>query len=141
MVVARYDRHLRNDGTIRKLHQEDFAQANNNYPIQNYEIGSVKGLDLKALLLTSKQFPPIEELKLLNQDIVNILVANTVSHAKNYSIILSDGPTIVPLYDVSSVLLWKGYTNQYHAQKIAGNKRKPVDIARIHCDKIAEQAA
>ena len=140
LVVARYDRHLRDDGTIRRLHQEDFAQANSIYPIQKYEKGSVKGLDLNALLLTGKQLPPTEELKLLDQVIFNILVANTDAHAKNYSIILSDGPTIAPLYDVSSVLFWKGYINQYHAQKIAGKKRKPVDIARKHWDKIAEQA-
>ena len=140
LVVARFDRHQCDDGTIKRIHQEDFAQTNSIYPIQKFERGSVKGLDLNTLLLTGKHLPPTEELKLLDQVIFNLLVANTDAHAKNYSIILSDEPTLAPLYDVSSVLLWKDYINQYHAQNIAGKKRKPVKIARRHWIRIADQA-
>ena len=139
LAVARYDRRRRSDGSVRRLHQEDFAQANGIYPGQKYEQGTVPGLDLDTLLRTGDQLPPAEALKLLDQVIFNILVANTDAHAKNYSMIHSNGPTMAPLYDVSSVLHWD-HVNQYHAQKIAGRRRKPSDTARRHWVRIAEEA-
>lgn len=139
LAVARYDRCLRRDGSTKRLHQEDFAQANGLLPGQKYERGTIPGLNLRGLLLTGSQLPSVEALKLLKQVIFNILVANTDSHAKNYSMILSAGPTLAPLYDVSSVLHWN-HVNQYHAQKIAGKKRKPGDTARRHWDRIATEA-
>jgi len=139
LAVARYDRRARSDGTVRRLHQEDFAQANSIYPGQKYEQGTVPGLDLNALLNTGTSLPPTEALKLLDQVIFNVLVANTDAHAKNYSMILSNGPTMAPLYDVSSVLHWD-HVNQYHAQKIAGRRRKPGDTAGRHWDRIADEA-
>lgn len=139
LAVARYDRRARSGGTVRRLHQEDFAQANGIYPGQKYEQGTVPGLDLNTLLNTGNNLPPAEALKLLDQVIFNILVANADAHAKNYSMIFSNGPTMAPLYDVSSVLHWD-HVSQYHAQKIAGRRRKPEDTARRHWDRIAEEA-
>ena len=137
--VARYDRVMRKNGSVRRLHQEDFAQANSTFPSQKYEQGTVRGLDLTTLIQTGHYLPSGEALNLLDQVIFNILVANTDAHAKNYSMILSGGPTLAPLYDVSTVLLWD-HVNQYHAQKLAGRKRKPEDMARRHWDRIAEDA-
>lgn len=138
LAVARYDRKLRQDGSIRRLHQEDFAQASGLYPGQKYEQGTVAGLSLAALLGTRRHLPPAEALKLLDQFIFNILVANTDAHAKNYSMLLGNEASVAPLYDVSSVLPWE-HVNQYHAQKLAGRRRKPGDMARRHWDRIAEE--
>lgn len=139
LAVVRYDRRLRKDGTVQRLHQEDFAQANGFYPGQKYEQGTVPGVDLTALLKTGHHLPPIEALKLLDQVIFNILVANTDAHAKNYSMLLSGGPALAPLYDVSSVLFWD-HVNQYHAQKLAGRRRKPGDMGRRHWTRISAEA-
>jgi serine/threonine-protein kinase HipA len=139
LAVARYDRRLRRDGTVVRLHQEDFAQANGIFPGQKYEQGTIPGLDLQRLLRTGAHLPPAEALRLLDQVIFNILVANTDAHAKNYSMILGGGPRLAPLYDVSTVLFWD-HVNQYHAQKLAGRKRKPGDMARRHWEQIAEEA-
>ncbi|MBU3000887.1 type II toxin-antitoxin system HipA family toxin [Roseovarius nubinhibens] len=139
MAVARYDRSLRKDGSLRRLHQEDFAQANGIYPGQKYEQGTIPGLDMARLLRTGDHLPPTDALALLDQMIFNILVANTDAHAKNYSILLGNGLSMAPLYDVSSVLHWD-HVNQYHAQKIAGKRRKPADIAPRHWNEIARSA-
>lgn len=80
-----------------------------------------------------------ERAKLLDQVIFNVLVANTDAQAKNYSLLLDGTPRIAPLYDVSTVLGWD-HVNQYHAQNIAGRKRKPGDIAARHWDAIAAGA-
>ena len=139
LAVTRYDRDVRTDGSIRRLHQEDFAQANSLFPGQKYEQGTVPGLTMTGLLETGRHLPPAESLKMLDQVIFNILVANTDAHAKNYSMILTGGPTMAPLYDVSSVLMWD-HVNQHHAQKLAGRKRKPGDMDRRHWDLIANEA-
>lgn len=139
LAVARYDRKLRGDGSVRRLHQGDFAQANGIYPGQKYEQGTVAGLTLDQLLGTGEHLPPSEALKLQDQVIFNILIANTDAHAKNYSMLLAGERTLAPLYDVSTVLQWD-HVNQYHAQKIAGRKRKPGDTDRRHWDRIAEVA-
>lgn len=137
--VARYDRTLRSDGTLRRLHQEDFAQANGIYPRQKYEQGTVPGLDMARLLMTGNHLPPTDALALHDQVIFNILVANTDAHAKNYSMLLGEQPSMAPLYDVSSALYWD-HVNQYHAQKISGKRRKPRDVASRHWDEIARSA-
>lgn len=139
LAVARYDRRLRGDGSVRRLHQEDFAQANGLYPSRKYERGTLPGLDLHGLFLTGNRIPSVDALKLLDQVIFNVLVANTGAHAKNFSMILSAGPILAPLYDVSSMLPWR-HVNQYHAQNIAGKKRKPGDIAGRHWNRIADGA-
>lgn len=139
LAVARYDRTTRKDGTLRRLHQEDFAQANTIFPDQKYEQGTVAGLDLNRLLLTARHLPAQDALTLQDQVIFNILVANTDAHAKNYSMLLGGGTSMAPLYDVSTVLHWD-HVNQYHAQKLAGRKRKPGDMARRHWERIADAA-
>jgi len=139
LTVARYDRTSRRDGSLRRLHQEDFAQANGIFPSQKYEQGTVEGLNLNQLLTTAQHLPAQDALTLQDQVIFNIIVANTDAHAKNYSMLLSGGLTMAPLYDVSTVLHWD-HVNQYHAQKLGGRKRKPADMARRHWERIADAA-
>ena len=142
LIVERYDRANRDDGTIRRLHQEDFAQANGFFPSQKYEKtkrGSASGPSLTDIIRTGNLLAPRSRLQLLDQVIFNILIANTDAHAKNYSLLHSDGVNLAPLYDVSTVLLWKNFINQYHAQKIAGKKRKPVNAAPHHWEDIAKE--
>jgi serine/threonine-protein kinase HipA len=139
LVVARYDRVLRADGSIRRLHQEDFAQANTTFPRQKYERGTLPGPSLATLLATRKYLDARNSLALVDQVIFNLLVCNTDAHAKNYSLMFSPSPSLAPLYDVSSVLTWD-HVNQYAAQNLAGKKRKPGDLAGRHWDAIAEAA-
>lgn len=156
LIVARYDRALRADGTIRRLHQEDLAQGLGIPPEAKYERGTIRGPSLNDLLTIGGRqsnggagagdaaaAKPIlsgaERARLLDQVIFNILVANTDAHAKNYSLLLEGEPHMAPLYDVSTVLGW-AHVNQYHAQNIAGHKRRPGDIARRHWDAIADAA-
>ncbi|MBE7635941.1 type II toxin-antitoxin system HipA family toxin [Sneathiella sp. P13V-1] len=139
LIVSRYDRSVTGNGGIKRLHQEDFAQANGIYPTQKYEKGTVPGLTLKALMQTGKRLQPADRPKLLDQVIFNILIGNTDAHAKNYSILLNDC-TLAPLYDVSTVLLWKKQNiNQKYAQKLAGKSRETKRLEGRHWDIIAKE--
>lgn len=141
ICALRYDRRLGRIGRINRLHQEDFAQANALPPALKYEGGTIPGLTLKALLDTAGALPPADALALLDHLIFNILVANADAHAKNYSLLLpvSGRPRLAPLYDVSSVLPWE-HVNPFFAQKLAGGKRKPGDIAARQWDVISTEA-
>lgn len=138
ICVLRYDRRLSRSGQILRLHQEDFAQANGLPPGRKYERGTLSGLTLQAVLATGAPLPPKDALALLDQVIFNILVANTDAHAKNYSLLLpiGAGPSLAPLYDVSTVLPWE-HVNQYYAQNLAGRRRRPDEMAARHWDRIA----
>lgn len=140
LLVARYDRTTRPDGSLRRLHQEDFAQTLSLFPEQKYERGTIRGPSLVQLLQVGRRLPSRDALQLIDQVIYNILVANTDAHAKNYSLLLGRTPNLAPLYDVSSVLLWPALVNQYHAQNIAGKKRKPGNTAPRHWNSIAQEA-
>lgn len=139
ICVLRYDRRTNQVGALQRIHQEDFAQANGVPPGRKYERGTVPGPDLTTLLATGGHLSPADALALLDQIIFNILVANTDAHAKNYSLLfpVNREPRLSPLYDVSTVLLWP-HVVQYFAQKIAGEKRKPCNVAGRHWDIISE---
>jgi serine/threonine-protein kinase HipA len=139
ICVLRYDRLINRNNDLRRIHQEDFAQANGVPPGRKYEHGTLPGPGIATLLETGRQFPPADALALLDQLIFNILVANTDAHAKNYSLLLpvGGGARLAPLYDVSCALKWPRVVKNF-AQNIAGKKRKPGDIDRRHWDIIAE---
>lgn len=136
--ILRFDRELGGKGRIRRLHQEDFAQANGIFPEQKYERVIPRGIDLKSILETGRHAGAKGALALLDQVIFNILVANSDAHAKNYSLLLpmADAPRLAPLYDASSVLSWP-HVNKYYAQNIAGKKRVPGSTAARHWEAVA----
>ncbi|MCR8549291.1 HipA domain-containing protein, partial [Salipiger sp. P9] len=147
ICVLRYDRALTAAGGIRRVHQEDFAQANGLPPGRKYERGSLPGLTLAQLFATRHRLAqPIGD-ALLDQVLFNVLVANTDAHAKNYSLLfpLNALPGLAPLYDVSTVLPWDGRGGgprvvQTYAQKLAGKARRPGDLAPRHWERIAGDA-
>jgi len=140
ICVLRYDRKASKDGYIRRVHQEDFAQATATPPGRKYEAGSVPGFNQRNLFSVAEYLEPIDALKLFDQFAFNILVANTDAHAKNYSILHRLGPSVElsPLYDVSTVLPWPA-VNQYFAQRIGGSKRKLSDVTPEHFAQIAKE--
>ncbi len=72
LAVIRYDRRKMPDGSIKRLHQEDFAQTNGIFPAQKYERGLLRGLNMEGLLSTRVHLPPVERLRLLDQLIYRI---------------------------------------------------------------------
>ena len=139
ICALRYDRRIGRTGSLQRIHQEDFAQANSVPPGRKYERGTLAGPGITTLLRTGNRLQPTDALELFDQLIFNILVANTDAHAKNYSLLLpvGKGPCLAPLYDVSTVLPWPRVV-QFFAQNIALKKRKPGNIAARHWDTIAE---
>lgn len=102
LLVERYDRTLHRDGSITRLHQEDFCQALSVPPEFKYEQeggpGTGKSLDLIARATAR---PAIDRLNFIRMLIVHYLVGNADAHGKNYALLYRDtSPDLAPLYDV-----------------------------------------
>jgi serine/threonine-protein kinase HipA len=77
-------------------------------------------------------------MRLLDAIILNILLTNVDSHAKNYSIILAkEGATLAPLYDLMAGDAWPNITKNM-AQEIGG-KRDGRHILGRHWQRFATQ--
>ena len=96
LVVERYDRRRRRDGSIERVHQEDFAQAlaraskyQSDGGPSTYELFSVPGADRNALF---------------DQLMCSWLMGNCDAHAKNYSLLEPGAPDarLAPIYDMLS---------------------------------------
>ena len=139
LLVERYDRMLKDEEWIR-LHQEDFCQARGKPPVSKYEHNQsgLRGPSLPDLFDVAARFlPPRDRLALLDAAILNVLITNVDSHAKNYSILIDhNGARLAPLYDLMCGRVWENITKNM-AQEIGGQRRGR-HLYRRHWGRLAE---
>ncbi|WP_083699456.1 type II toxin-antitoxin system HipA family toxin [Aerophototrophica crusticola] len=127
LLVQRYDR-FRHGAVWRRQHQEDFCQALGLPPAAKYEHdgSGTRATGLPALAgLLRREARPGALLPFLDAVILNVLLANVDSHAKNYSLLFDragEPPRLAPLYDLMCAAAWENIT-QNHAQSIGGERR------------------
>lgn len=130
LLIERYDREFMNDGTLQRLHQEDFCQALGYPAYKKYE--SDGGPSFKECYLFVKKIssnPIIDTEYLLRWLIFNFICGNSDGHAKNISILyLLDGSIrLSPFYDLVSTRALAGLDdklamsigNEYHPEKVS----------------------
>ncbi len=107
IVVERYDRTVRADGSVERIHQEDFCQATGVLPDKKYEEDGGPSLRRIAEILQVTASPDSLE-ALLRAVIVNVLIANGDAHGKNFSLLhaSSGALRLAPLYDLMSTLVY-----------------------------------
>jgi serine/threonine-protein kinase HipA len=111
IVVERYDRFPRPDGTIHRVHQEDMCQALGVPPTGKYQNEGGPGPEqiMELLKRTPSSTAPTGSTRImagfLDALAFNWIIAGTDAHAKNYSILLSGAQVrLAPMYDVASAL-------------------------------------
>ncbi len=105
LVVERYDRVVRPDGRVERLHQEDFCQALGIRPEKKYqEDGGPSLRQLSEVLQAAAGADPLE--MLLKGVTLNILIANGDAHGKNFSLLHTRSGVLelAPFYDLMSTL-------------------------------------
>jgi serine/threonine-protein kinase HipA len=104
-VVERYDRDVAADGTVERIHQEDFCQAIGVPPETKYEDDGGPSLSRIAGILATVATPGSLE-HLLGAVVLNSLLGNGDAHAKNFSLLheRSGALRLSPLYDLLSTL-------------------------------------
>ncbi|KQS63845.1 phosphatidylinositol kinase [Rhizobium sp. Leaf371] len=132
LLVRRYDRIADTKGTIRRVHQEDFCQLLGLFPSEKYErtgLGQRGGASLTQMFeALARYVSPAERLRLLDAVIFNILICNSDSHAKNYSVLVGAAGTakLAPLYDLMCAAVYK-QVDQSLPQQI-GTKRNANEL-------------
>lgn len=105
IVVERFDRRVNADGTVERIHQEDFCQATGVSPETKYEENGGPSLRRIAGVLAAVA-PPDALDRLLRAVTVNVLIGNGDAHAKNFSLLhtTSGALDLAPSYDLVSTL-------------------------------------
>ena len=105
LAVGRFDRIVHADGTLERVHQEDFCQAFGILPDNKYQERG--GPSLKRIAQTVTNVAASESVfKLARAMVLNSLVANGDAHGKNFSLLHEPSGTLrlAPLYDVLCTL-------------------------------------
>lgn len=142
LLSERYDRCMEEDGTIHRLHQEDFCQALGIPSEIKYQAEGGPGLeDCFAMLRLASSNIVADIRDLLDAVIFNLLIGNNDAHAKNYSILYGrDGKgRLAPLYDVVSTVYYREIENKL-AMKIGG-QADPDLISPYEIEVFAKEAS
>lgn len=107
-LVERYDRLVNEDGTVTRIHQEDFCQALGIPPELKYEKeGGPSIADCQDLINKHTVRPAVDQIKLLNMILFNYLIGNADAHGKNFSLLYNDKkPELAPAYDLLSTAIY-----------------------------------
>ena len=121
--VERYDRKLGPDGTIERLHQEDFCQALGIPPELKYENEGGPGFkDCFQLVEEWSDEPLLDRQQLLYWALFNFIIGNADAHGKNLSFLYADGVVrLAPFYDLISTAVYERINNKF-AMKMGGQK-------------------
>jgi serine/threonine-protein kinase HipA len=135
MLVERFDRHVSADGSVERIHQEDFCQAFGLSPDFKHEEDGGPLLQRIAGILGTVAAPGSLE-RLLQAVTLNALIGNGDAHAKNFSLLhnSSGALTLAPLYDLLCTL---HYGDDHLAMYIDNVHR----TNRVTTERIANEAA
>lgn len=100
-VVERYDRIRAEDGTIRRLHQEDLCQALGVASISKYEQEGGPSFAGCVDVVREHSLEPLSDTRaLFRWAAFNVIAGNADGHAKNLSLLHDDGWRLAPFYDL-----------------------------------------
>ncbi|HOD07885.1 MAG TPA: type II toxin-antitoxin system HipA family toxin [Myxococcota bacterium] len=108
LMVQRYDRVTSEDGSIIRVHQEDFCQAMGFPPERKYQQeGGPLLRQCFAMIREWSSAPVLDIRDFVDGVIFNILIGNADAHAKNYSFLYLNGERrLAPLYDLVCTMAW-----------------------------------
>jgi serine/threonine-protein kinase HipA len=107
LVVERFDRIVDSEGTVHRVHQEDFCQALGLPPDRKYEQDAGPTLAHLARILQDVAEPSASE-SLLRALTLNVALGNCDAHGKNFSLLHTESGVLrlAPLYDLLSTKLY-----------------------------------
>lgn len=139
IIIKRYDRLIKHDESVARIHQEDFCQALGFPPEKKYQQeGGPLLRDCFRLLNDWSTVPALDIKAFLDGLIFNVLIGNADAHGKNYSLIYDGNQRrLAPLYDLVCTLAWPELSKA-PAMKI-GKCDSIETIKRAHWQKMAEE--
>lgn len=140
LLVERYDRRVDAEGSVHRLHQEDFCQALGIASENKYQSEGGPGLkDCFSLLRAASSRPVIDLAHLLDAVIFNLLIGNHDAHGKNFSLLYHEQSTqLAPLYDLVSTIYYPELSKKM-AMKLGG-EAESTKITAQHLERFAQDA-
>lgn len=143
LLVERYDRVRGLDGTLMRLHQEDFCQALGIPSARKYENEGGPSLVNCVELVRQVSRTPAEDLpRFLDSWALSYLAGNHDAHGKNYSLLYDpEGTRLAPAYDVLSSISYLKIEDmdKKMAMKVGGENR-PDYLRSRHIDRFLKEA-
>lgn len=120
-LIERYDRVTDANGSIKRLHQEDFCQTLSIAPTLKYEAEGGPGiLQSQQLIRSVSRKPAADELDFVRMVIFHVLIGNADAHAKNYALLYRDkAPELSPVYDAICTAVYSSMSKRL-AMEIGG---------------------
>lgn len=141
LVVTRFDRYRRPDGTWRRIHQEDAVQALGLSPGLKYESHGGPGVSRLVDLLAQYVTPDHAETDVatfIDAVAFNWLTMGTDAHARNFALMHHGQSTrLAPLYDLNSFLPYAVERPAHMAMKIGFTETDPVRISGRDWEELA----
>ncbi|MCX6967647.1 MAG: type II toxin-antitoxin system HipA family toxin, partial [Verrucomicrobia bacterium] len=131
LEIERYDRRHLSDGTLERIHQEDFCQALGVAPEMKYQSEGGPGLKRCFELVRSvSSAPAVDLLRLFDAVLFNYLIGNGDAHGKNFSLLYDGGEIrLAPLYDLVCTQAYPELSKTM-AMKIGGERNPDSVVAR-----------
>jgi serine/threonine-protein kinase HipA len=133
LLIKRFDRQVEN-GTVRRVHQEDFAQAIGLPASLKYQrkATGAERFDVAAIcrLLDKTAEPAASKRMFLSATFFNMIIGNNDNHAKNHALLYDGGatPRMAPLYDLLPTRLDRSVTHDFSFN--IGNAERLEDLRR-----------
>ena len=142
-LIERYDRRLQKDGSIIRLHQEDFCQAFHVPPEIKYEKEGGPTLEqcfsLLAERISSGFMAGRNKITLFRGVLFNYLIGNGDAHGKNFSLLYEgNAESLAPFYDLLSTAVYGDAHRATMAMKI-GRHYRFRDIYFHHWEQFGEK--
>lgn len=104
ILIDRYDRQRMDDGTVKRIHQEDFCQAMGVMPARKYQRHGGPGWAEGFRMMEHMAEPTGARLRLLGFAAFQFLIGNPDAHAKNYSVVYGNAGRVdlAPIYDLNN---------------------------------------
>jgi len=138
-LVQRFDRR-REQGRIKRLHQEDFCQALGVEANLKYEDSGGPALSaIWRLLFSHSSAPAVDGRQLLRWIAFNFLIGNADAHGKNLALIYDETGSVrlAPFYDLLCTSVYPEL-DQRMAMRLGG-ERWPERLRRKHWERLAEE--
>jgi serine/threonine-protein kinase HipA len=140
-IVKRYDRQTAN-GQVRRLHQQDFCQAQGFTSASKYEAKGGPTIRqnfelLRSNITAKRRFADLE--RFLNWICFNLVIGNNDSHSKNISLRLSTSNRIelAPFYDLLSTAIYSTLQREFSFS--IGDRTEFTQIGRKQLEKLEDQ--
>jgi serine/threonine-protein kinase HipA len=142
-LAKRYDR-VTIDGSLARLHQEDFCQASGRSSHNKYEHEGGPGFAECLKLVQRHSTQPLQDIpRLIQWQVFNYLVGNADAHAKNLSFLygLDNTSRLSPFYDLIAIHAWPSHVFTHNLAMSIGGESNIHKVKRSHWEQLADDCA